>query len=195
MKNLSDFELIKLFNQGDESAFKYLLSLYKKSIYKWSYYFIGNADLTEDIFQEVSMVLYSSLSKFRFKSQFPTYLYAIVKNISHNKLRVLIKERKNTITNYDTHSDIINQLPDNRTTSIEENERNSDVGIMNKAIVKIDSKFRECLLLFYIQEYSYKEIAKILSLKEGTVKSRISRAKEKLMSVITEMNSTDKLKI
>jgi RNA polymerase sigma-70 factor (ECF subfamily) len=85
-----DFALIKKFNNGDEFAFKVLISRHREKVRNLIYLMLGNGEYIDDISQNVFIAVYRNLNKFKFESQFTTWLH----KITLNKCRVICGERK-----------------------------------------------------------------------------------------------------
>jgi RNA polymerase sigma-70 factor (ECF subfamily) len=165
---------------GSVPAFEKLVSLYSKKIYNYCYRMAGNKEDAEDILQDVFVKAYRSLNGFRRNSQFSTWLYRIAYNacIDHHRKKKIVtvpvlgvdEEGRQLVT------EIASDGP-----SLEEqvlsNERKLAV---QKAIAKLRPEYRTVILLREIDGLSYDEIACVLNIPLGTVKSYISRARETL---------------
>jgi RNA polymerase sigma-70 factor (ECF subfamily) len=166
-----DFTLIKRFNEGDEFAFKKLVGKHKEKVRNLVYLTVGNSNAIDDISQDVFITLYRSLGKFRFDSQFTTWLYRVTINKCKDHLRK-VKLRSIFMPLKDEEE----ELP-----AYSEFDTNSDVSeIVQNAIRKLPDKLRIPLVLREIQGMSYQEIADSMQSEIGTVKSRIFRAREGL---------------
>lgn len=169
-----DFSLIKRFIEGDESTFSVLVTRHKEKVRNIIFITISKPDLVDDIAQEVFLTVYKNLSKFRFESQFTTWLYRITVNKCKDYLRK-IKIRNIFTPIKDSEAEL------SYTTAPE----NMDVKeIVQKAISKLPDKLRIPLLLKDIEGLSYQEIAESVQCEIGTVKSRIFRAREGLKNIL-----------
>lgn len=176
---------------GKVPAFEKLVSLYGKRIYNYCYRMTGNKEDAEDIAQEVFIKAYRSLNGFRHNSQFSTWLYRIAYNacIDHHR-----KKKAVTVPIVRSDGDNDNQVKDivSDGLSLEGevlmHERKNAV---HSAIEKLRPEYRTVVLLREIDGLSYDEIAGVLNIPLGTVKSYISRAREELRSTLIHVFSKD----
>jgi RNA polymerase sigma-70 factor, ECF subfamily len=167
-----DFYLIERFNNGDESSFKTLLNRHKEKVRNIIYLTLNSGENVDDIAQEVFITVYRNLGKFRFESQFTTWLYRITVNKCKDHLR---KKKIRSVF-----------LPIKEADEKSyEQENNSDITeVVHKAIARLPEKLRLPLLLKDIEGLSYQEIAETVNCEIGTVKSRIFRAREGLRNIL-----------
>lgn len=169
-----DFSLIQKFIEGDETGFNTLVRRHKDKVRNIIYLTLGTTDSVDDISQDVFITVYRSLYKFRFESQFSTWLYRITINKCKDHLR------KTKIRS------IFNSIKDDEegpsyTPSVESKDISE---IVRKAISKLPEKLKTPLLLKDIEGLSYQEIAESVDCEIGTVKSRIFRARESLRELL-----------
>ena len=179
--------LIKRSIKGDIDAFEELIKDYKKMAYNIALRVLRNKEDAEDISQEALVKVFKNIDSFNMQSTFKVWLYRIVMNTC------LDYKRKKKIVTYSIdkplesdESEIFQDIPDN--------SNNPDIIIQNKlesqmlseCIEMLDDDFRTVIVLRDLQNLSYKDIASILSCNEGTVKSRINRARKKLRDIITK---------
>jgi RNA polymerase sigma-70 factor (ECF subfamily) len=169
-----DFSLIKRFIEGDESVFSILVQRHKEKVRNIIYLTLSNHDLVDDIAQEVFLTVYKNLGRFRFESQFTTWLYRVTVNKCKDHLR---KMRIRQIFSPIKDSD---EDPGYETSPETEDIKE----IVHKAIEKLPDKLRIPLLLKDIEGLSYQEIAESVQCEIGTVKSRIFRAREGLKNLL-----------
>lgn len=169
-----DFSLIQNFIEGDESVFKTLLHRHKEKVRNIIFLTLGSTDAVDDIAQEVFITVYKNLKKFRFQSQFTTWLYKITINKCRDYLRK-IKIRKIFIPIKDTGSSLKYDV------SFEEK---NTAEIVRNAIKKLPEKLQIPLMLKDIEGLSYQEISETVECEIGTVKSRIFRAREGLKNIL-----------
>ncbi|MHB8581116.1 MAG: RNA polymerase sigma factor [Ignavibacteriaceae bacterium] len=174
-----DFSLIKRFIDGDESTFNLLVLRHKEKVRNIIYLTLNNHELVDDIAQDVFITVYKNLKRFRFESQFTTWLYRITINKCKDHLRK-IKIRSIFTPIKDEEEDF------GYSTSPEE----KDVAeIVRKAIDQLPDKLKIPLLLKDIEGLSYQEIAESIQCEIGTVKSRIFRAREGLRNILKPYQS------
>jgi len=169
-----DFSLVKRFIEGDESAFTALLRRHKDKVRNITYLTLGNGDSVDDIAQEVFLTVYKNLHRFRFESQFTTWLYRITINKCKDHLRkIKIRNIFTSIKESEEEIGYSQQLDEKDTAEL-----------VQKAIAKLPVKLRTPLLLKDIEGFSYQEIAESIQCEIGTVKSRIFRAREGLRNLL-----------
>jgi len=169
-----DFSLIKRFIDGDESVFSELVKRHKDKVRNIIYITLTNSNSADDIAQEVFITVYKNLKKFRFESQFTTWIYRITINKCKDHLR-----KKNVRR-------IFLSLKDEEAEPVFEsiNEDTDIKEIVRNAISTLPDKLRMPLVLKDIEGFSYQEIAETMECEIGTVKSRIFRAREALKKVL-----------
>ena len=173
VENISKDELImevKRAKSGDKEAFCNLVRVNKIAIYRVAKSILNNEDDIEDAVSEAVLKAYKNIKTLRDESFFKTWLIRIVINESNN----LYKKRSKEIAVDKDHF-----------KNIKVNDNYKDLSLYN-AINSLDEDLRITTILFYFEDMKYKDIAKILNVKEGTIKSRLSRAKEKLYNILKE---------
>ncbi|HRI48091.1 MAG TPA: sigma-70 family RNA polymerase sigma factor, partial [Ignavibacteriaceae bacterium] len=170
-----DFSLIKRFNNGDETAFRTLVSRHKDKVRNLIYLTLGNTDAIDDISQDVFVSVYRKLKTFRFESQFTTWLYRITVNKCRDHLRkIKIRSIFSPFTNEEDTLIAPEQLPDDFDIKI----------IVRQAIAKLPEKLKVPLILKDFDGLSYQEISETMGVEIGTIKSRIFRAREGLKKIL-----------
>ena len=176
---VTDEELIARFQDGDEYAFDQIVRRYKDPLLNFVYRFVGDTIEAEDIVQDTFYRVYKNKHYYKEVAKFSTWIYTIAGNLSKTELRRR-RRRKFFSIHGDSVTDKEYDLPD--LTKSPEVKANSSVTekIIQKAISKLPPKFRQVILLRDVQEFSYEEIADILKVPLGTVKSRVNRARLRL---------------
>ena len=170
-----DFSLIKRFIEGDETTFRLLVQRHKDKVRNITYLTLGSSDAIDDIAQDVFLTVYKNLHRFRFESQFSTWLYRITVNKCKDHLRK--KRIRNIFTSIKEEEEIEPSYH-----SSHENENTAE--IVRKAITQLPDKLRIPLMLKDLEGLSYQEIAQTVNCEIGTVKSRIFRAREGLKNIL-----------
>ncbi|HCC07304.1 MAG TPA: RNA polymerase subunit sigma-24 [Clostridiales bacterium] len=191
-----ELELINKAKKGDIRAFEELIIGYEKDIYNIAYRMLGNANDAEDVSQEVCIKIYKSLNIYNNKSKLYTWIYKITINTCIDEIR---KNRKNIGLKYIDEninvgeSEILQQYKDDKELTPEDKyikkEEKSD--ILQK-INMLDPDHRAVIILRYINNLEYEEIAESLECSLGTVKSRINRAKKKLQEIFNNVEQKEK---
>lgn len=170
---LSKDELImevKRAKRGDKEAFCNLIRINKIAIYRVAKSILNNEEDIEDAVSESILKAYKNIQALKQEVFFKTWLIRIVINESNN----LYKKRAKEIAVDKDHF-----------KNIKVNDNYKDLSLYN-AINSLDEDLRITTILFYFEDMKYKDIAKVLNVKEGTIKSRLSRAKEKLYNILKE---------
>lgn len=189
MSKEEDIELINDFNNGNPHAFDKIVIKHKNMVFGLCYKILNNFDDADDCSQEIFVKVYRSLHNFQFKSAFTTWLYRIAVNTCKNKLNSLeFRQKKKDrsleqVKNFEQGTG--NSTPDK---VVEVNETNR---IVQEVIQALPAKYKILIILRDMEGKSYDDIAQITGLKLGTVKSKLSRArdllKEKLKGAFCEL--------
>lgn len=171
--NLSKDELImevKRAKRGDKEAFCNLIRINKVALYRVAKSILSKEEDIEDAVSEAVLKAYKNIKTLKDEVFFKTWLIRIVINESNN----LYKKRLREVAVDKDHF-----------KNIKVNDSYKDLSLYN-AINSLDDELRTTTILFYFEDMKYKDIAKVLNVREGTIKSRLSRAKEKLYNILKE---------
>ncbi len=174
-------ELVKAALSGDKLAFGEIVERYQRMVARTVKGMLGDSVFAEDIGQEVFIKLFNSLSEFRGESKLSTYIQKIAVNLTLNE----IKRRKRFFSMFSQkgNSEMYEfEVPDH-----DNEEKREAKELVNKALIKMDPKFRIIVAMRLLQGYSTKETAEILDLPVGTVLSRLSRAQEQLKGILEKL--------
>lgn len=187
-----DLEYVILCQKGETDAFEVLVERHQKKMLNIAYRMMGDYDEACDVTQEAFVAAYKSIKKFKAEAKFSTWLYRIVVNYSKNRLKQLSGLAKREGVSLDEteekradammNSSLVSHA--NPGTQMETREREAHV---QKCISSLDEDYREVLVLRDIQGFSYDEIKDILKIPDGTVKSRLSRARNALKDCLTKV--------
>src|SRR5438067_8620080 len=174
--------LLEAARTGDEAAFAELVRRYRNQITNYVYRMTNDYDLAVDLAQETFMRVYAAADRYRTSFAFSTYIYRIATNLAISELRRRKRRRLVSLTSFfrerESPSDSYElEMPDAgplQDATYAEDERRAAVA---RAIATLPEKYRAPLVLRDVEERSYEEIAIILRMNEGTVKSRINRAR------------------
>ena len=178
-----DYELVSFCKEGDIDAFEALVKKHQRRMLNIAYRMIGNYEDACEIVQDAFVSAYRNLKGFKGKSKFSTWLYTIVMNLSKNRLKQLKTQLHREKFSMDnpilTNDGQIKVEPASSEPSVLEKLEKRDVQQkVQGCINSLDDEFREVLILRDIQGFSYGEISDLLKAPEGTVKSRLFRARE-----------------
>lgn len=171
--------LIERCKQGDLSAFDDLVRRYERQVYNFAYRMTGNYDDANDIASEAFIKVFNSIHSFRGDANFSTWLFRIVTNL-------YLDERKKSKAHMNVPLDeyieleensVARQIEDPSPTPLEQVEANERRAAIEKAINSLPDYQRIMILLYHTLGQSYEEIAQIVGLPIGTVKSRLNRAR------------------
>jgi len=179
-----DLSLISRFKAGDISAFEEILIKHQDRIYNVCRYMLGNKDDAEDAAQDTFIKAYRNLRDFRPDSSLYTWLYRIAVNtcLDYKKLPFFASIFRGTRED----DEVVNELPSDEPSPERLYESKQTGHALRVGLKQLSEKFRTVLILREIEGLSYEEIAEVLDISIGTVKSRISRAREELKQQITK---------
>ena len=178
-----DYEFVSLCKKGDVDAFEVLVKKHQKRMFNIAYRMMGNYEEASEIVQDAFVSAYRGIKNFRGRAKFSTWLYTIVINLAKNRLKQLkarLHREKYSINNpIPTHeSQIHGELASSEPSALERLEKRETQQKVQGCIDSLDGEFKEVLVLKDIQGFSYDEISDLLKVPEGTVKSRLFRARE-----------------
>lgn len=175
--------LIRRLQQRDEVAFSEVVALYQHKVYNLLYRMIGNNEEAEDLAQEVFVTVFKSIDSFRGESKFSTWLYRVAANHCKNRIKYLSRRSR-------TSGDGLDGVPEHSMEDAGSAPLQSHIDspdqileglqlekLLAQAIAALDEEHRLLIVLRDVEELSYQEISEITSLNEGTVKSRLHRAR------------------
>ncbi len=172
--------LLDKIQKGDKQAYGFLVNHYKERAYSIALGYVGTIDDAYDLSQEAFIKAYLKIRTFDPSRSFFNWFYQILKRLCLNFLR-----DKKTVFNYEA-VELDNLLSENL-TPIELNEQRETYKIIWTAIGKLSVEAREIIILKEFKEMSYKEIAELLEIPQGTVMSRLYHARRALKAMIEEV--------
>ncbi len=179
----SDEELVAAFRAGVGDAFEALVLRHQKGLYNLAYRMLGNAEEAAEVTQDAFVAAYKGLASFRGEARFRTWLTAIALNRARNALESLASRRRHEAYSLDAplpgrEGEPPPEPPAQGPSALDLLERRARRLQVEKCIEALPADFREALVLRDLQEFSYEEIGALLKVREGTVKSRLFRARE-----------------
>lgn len=181
---MSDLErsLLKRLRERDEKAFRELLESQRDRVFNITFRMLGNRAEAEDIAQEVFITVFKTIETFREESKFSTWLYRVTVNTCKNRLKYLARRHSRDHDEIDDTTDSANgqigapppSAPDRALESAQMEK------LMQDAIGKLDEEHRIVVVLRDVEDLSIEEICEITGLPDGTVKSRLHRARLQL---------------
>jgi RNA polymerase sigma-70 factor (ECF subfamily) len=188
LESLSDEELMLLFQQDVRLAFDLLVERFKNPLMNYIFRFTGNSEDAADILQDTFIRVYRKKHLYRTIARFSTWVYTIAGNLAKSELR---KGHRKYLTPIDRKKDDNEEwsipLPDGEPLPDRIADSNIVFERIQEALLKLPDVFREAVILRDIQELSYEEIAAIVEMPIGTVKSRISRGRLQLKEILKDL--------
>jgi RNA polymerase sigma factor (sigma-70 family) len=185
MTRNEEINIIKRILAGETELFEKLVLENQTGVYNLALRMVGNEEDAFDMAQEAFIRAYNSLDKFRGDSKFSVWLYRLATNICIDFLRRRKRRQTVSITYIgDDDEDEEMEIPDHRFSPETELERKELLAAVERGLEQLPPDYRQILVLREINGLSYEEIGQVLSLEEGTVKSRIFRARKKLCSIL-----------
>jgi RNA polymerase sigma-70 factor (ECF subfamily) len=173
-----DQVLIKKTLRGDKKAFEELMHKYDRKIFSFVIRMVRNEDIAVDLTQDFFIKVFTVLDKYNFEYKFSTWAYRICYNLVIDHIR----KNQAQVDSLDDESvsprDMLGSENVSKDDGFKTLARAETRDYVWRVVDQIPLKFRELILLRYIQDLKYEEIAEITSLPVGTVKNRIFKAKE-----------------
>ena len=179
-QKLSDENLIAAITQeGESNLFGLLYERYSDKVYRKCISFVRDEDIAKDMVQEVFTKVFTQLDKFKGKSRFSTWLYAITYNYCVEFYR---KNNKYTTVDIDEGPDIADSGEEDKEFLMFQVEQ------LKKAMEMVGSEDKTILLMKYQQNVSIKELMNHLNISESAVKMRLARARKRVKSILDDMD-------
>jgi RNA polymerase sigma-70 factor (ECF subfamily) len=184
----ADRELLEAVLEGDNTAYRGLVEKYQGRVYSMVYGMIRNREDARDITQEAFVKAYRNLKGFRLEASFYTWLYRIAMNLAIDHTR---KRKRREVAGFD--ESIASKDADGGIDQIHHEdspskalERKQLLARIMDCMQKLSDDQRQVILLREVEGLSYKEIADVMGIPEGTVMSRLFYARKKLQKMLTE---------
>jgi RNA polymerase sigma-70 factor, ECF subfamily len=177
--------LLRRLRDRDEKAFREIVDLYRDRVYNISYRMLGSRTEAEDVSQEVFITVFKHIEQFRGDSKFSTWLYRVAANHCKNRIKYLARRHdrghaeldEQQIEEGDTAAGAALTAPPQSPRPDRQLEGAELEHLMQEAIAALDEEHRLLVVLRDVEDLSYEEICEITGLAEGTVKSRLHRAR------------------
>jgi RNA polymerase sigma-70 factor (ECF subfamily) len=181
-----DRVLVDRFKSGDQAAFDEMVSRYWDRIYAMVHQLLRNQQDAEEVTQDAFIRAHRGLVNFRGESAFSTWLYQIATNLARNRYWYWWRRKRDKTLSFDQPVSENSEVPLSEVFAAE-TESPDDITVTQELVdriavgmQKLGAKHREILILRNVKNLSYEEIATVLKISVGTVKSRIARARESL---------------
>jgi RNA polymerase sigma-70 factor (ECF subfamily) len=186
----SEARFLERLRAHDERAFNELVETYKQRVFRLVFRMLGRRDEADDMTQEVFVQVFKAVTTFRGDSKLSTWIYRIAVNLCKNRIKYLARR-------YESSQQELEPVAERAPLSQAKGVTFGDVArpdhmvegyqieqIVKRCISKIEPDFREVLVLRDVEDLTYEEIAEITGLPDGTVKSRIHRARSMLKACV-----------
>jgi RNA polymerase sigma factor (sigma-70 family) len=181
MIKADDQHYIRLVREGDANAFAVLINRYKDMVFTLSLKMLKDREEAEEMAQDTFLKIYKSLSKFNGKSKFSTWMYKVAFNTCLDRLKK--NKRLQPVSGVDAFTEQQSMSLTNVLDSIEESERKQMIQDCLHCLPGEDSFL---LTLYYFEEQSLEEIAKIFGINPNNVKIRLHRCRKKLAALLKD---------
>ena len=182
--------LVRRCVSGDAAAWEEIVQRYHRRIYNICYRFAGSSDDAQDLTQEVFIKMYRTLNSYDVdRGAFMTWVTTMTRNLLVDHFRKTKQERltDSLDTTSSEHEDAMplgEQIPDKGPTPDSKVQSRETGEVVQEALQKLSPELREAVILRDLQDLDYKEIATVLKVPEGTVKSRINRGRAELARLL-----------
>ena len=186
----SDRRFVEDFLAGSEEAFNRLVLKYQHKAYNAALRVLGNHEDAIEVAQEAFLRVYKNVKKFRWNCSFQTWLYTIVLNLARSRYRKnkrrgqYVKVFLDNPLRYSDGEETTMEIADERLSPERQAERGEVRRQIQAGLDALKPELREIMVLRHVEDLSYEQIAEILKIAEGTVKSRLHRARQELQKLL-----------
>jgi RNA polymerase sigma-70 factor (ECF subfamily) len=183
MLDAEEQELVERLKRHDEAAFNAFVIRYQDRVFRILLRMLGDRAEAEDLAQEVFISIFKAIESFRGDSQLSTWVYRVASNHCRNRLKYLARRRQKLMDDFDEEHVAAAQgafSPDREGTPDRLLEARQTESLLEEGLSRLDDEQRELVVLREVEHLSYEEIMAITGLPEGTVKSRLHRARSAL---------------
>ena len=187
-------ELVERLKRRDEAAFNELIRLYQARIFRLVFRMLGDRSEAEDLAQEVFITVFKSIDGFRGDSKLSTWLYRVATNHCKNRIKYLDRRARGKKKEFDEIAEhgALESATMNPSAHIARPDQMLEAmqkeKILQDAIGSLDDEHRELIVLRDIEHMTYEQIQEITGLAEGTVKSRLHRARHALRTKVLRLS-------
>lgn len=187
LADLSDEELIAEFQQNDTvKAFEILVQRYKNPLTNYVYRFLGDYEACTDVVQETMIKFYRNKDSYKSVAKFSTWIYTIAGNLARTEYQRRRRRQIFSINAYDEEKENY-EIPDESYRPDVMTDSGIKDKIIQNALLRVSKAYREAVILRDIQDLSYEEIAEVMGITVGTVKSRINRGRAQLQKLLKDI--------
>jgi len=194
LQALSDREVVELAKAGKEAAYRELLRRYERPVFSLIYRMVRHRTLAEDLAQETFIKVLNALQTYRPEYKFSSWIFKIANNAAIDQLRrreldTLSLDGAPDARTADEVAATALQVSDLAESPLEELESRETGSAIEQAIGRLRPEYRTCILLRHVEGRSYEEIAEVMDLPLGTVKTYIHRARLELREYLADLRT------
>lgn len=184
----SDAELVTRFKEGDKHAYAEIVRRYQHRVFTQCLRWMGDQQIAEEVAQDVFLALFRSLQNFRGDSQLSTWIYRVV--VNHCKNRRLYRKRRAEDRHEPLEGDSQDDEKPQRQLAADQPDTDSLTrkdeaeALLREGLEKLDEDQRAIIVMRDVEDMAYEEIADILGVPRGTVKSKLHRARAELARIL-----------
>jgi RNA polymerase sigma-70 factor (ECF subfamily) len=189
LANLPDADVVALAKEGRDAAFRELVRRYERPVFSLVYRVVRDRDTAEDLAQDTFVKVLNHIDRYRPEFKFSSWLFKIANNVAIDHLR---RRTVDTVSlegsRYATTTDQVEatsvRVAASQESPLEELESRELGSAIERAIAGLRPEYRACILLRHVEDRSYEEIAAMLDIPLGTVKTYIHRARHELREAL-----------
>jgi len=192
LSGLSDPEVVVLARKGSEAAYRELLTRYERPVFSLVFRMVRDRETAEDLSQETFVKVLNNLDRYSPEFKFSSWLFKIANNLTIDHLRrrridtISIEGAPDAVTAESARATSIAVVSGDE-SPLEELESKELGAAIEHAIGKLRPEYRACIMLRHVEDKSYEEIAEIVKLPLGTVKTYIHRARHELRAALGDV--------
>lgn len=192
LTGLSDPEVVALARKGSEAAYRELLTRYERPVFSLVFRMVRDRETAEDLSQETFVKVLNNLDRYSPEFKFSSWLFKIANNLTIDHLRrrridtISIEGAPDAVTAESARATSIAVVSGDE-SPLEELQSKELGAAIERAIGKLRPEYRACIMLRHVEDKSYEEIAEIVKLPLGTVKTYIHRARHELRAALDEV--------
>lgn len=179
----TDQELAERHRYGDPEAFEEIYSRFGTMVYSLALRMTGKPEDAADLCQDIFLKIYRHLGSFRGRSSLRTWVYRVAMNCCHSRFRRQRSWRSRLLAD---SVEVLQRVADESRSPEEEAVAQSTVQLVSDALTRLPGVYRQAVVLRDIEGLSYEEIAEVLGIRVGTVRSRIARGRDRLRALLEE---------
>jgi RNA polymerase sigma-70 factor (ECF subfamily) len=192
LSGLSDPAVVEQARKGSEAAYRELLTRYERPVFSLIFRMVRDRETAEDLAQETFIKVLNNLDRYSPEFKFSSWLFKIANNLTIDHLRrrrvdtISIEGAPDAVTAESAKATSISVVSANE-SPLEELESRELGTAIERAIGKLRPEYRACIMLRHVEDKSYEEIAEIVKLPLGTVKTYIHRARHELRAALGDV--------